>query len=273
MLLPGALDTDLDCDLAEPLAHFAAHGWARVGRALTDEACALLRARADDLMLGRIVHDGLFFQLDAPTGSYDDLRYGKGFEGPSLDYRKVEKLELDPLFRALIESPLFERIARGALGSDGAGDIAIYRAVIFNKGPRGGSELPWHQDGGRFWGVDRAPTVQVWTALDDAPRGAGCLEVVPGTHARGLATPEGGVVPPHLLEAAHAEERALPLPARAGEVLLVHNHLWHRSGRAATGQQRRALTVCYMPATTRCLRTKRAPRRFTRVFARRQEAP
>jgi hypothetical protein len=257
MLLPETAAIDL----APILDHFRAHGWARVGRALSDEGCALLRDRTDDLMLGRVVYPGLFFQLDSDTGSYDDLQYGRGFEGPSLDYRKLEKLELDPDFRTWINNRFFEKIARGVVG-DGA--IAIYRAVLFNKGPRGGSPLPWHQDGGRFWGVDRAPTLQIWTALDDAPEAGGCLEVLSGTHSRGLVTPEGGVVPKNFL-VGDEESRAIPLPARAGEVILVHNHVWHRSLQSRAGR-RRALSVCYMSGATRCLRQKRAPREFVQVF-------
>ena len=270
LLDEGASSPSFAAGLAAGLAHFVEHGFARIGRVLSDEGCALLGERSDDLMLGRVVHPGLFFQLDSATGSYDDLRYGKGFEGPSLDYLKMEKLELDPRFRAWIENPLFERIARSLIGdsdgdSAGTGPLAIYRAVLFNKGPGGGSPLPWHQDGGRFWGVDRAPILQIWTALDDAEAGGGCLEVIPGSHRAGLTTPEGGVVPVALL--ALAEERAIALPARAGEVLLLHNHLWHRSLAGTIGRQRRAFTVCYMSADTRCLRRKRAPRAFTRVFS------
>ncbi|MBL8610962.1 MAG: phytanoyl-CoA dioxygenase, partial [Myxococcales bacterium] len=55
---------------------------------------------------------------------------------------------------------------------------------------------------------------------------------------------------------------------RAGEMILVHTHVWHRSARSTTGKPRRALTVCYMDAATRCLRKKRAPRSFFRVFER-----
>ena len=78
---------------------------------------------------------------------------------------KIEKLEKDPLYLAFMRNPLFERIARAHI--DGA--VALFRAVLFSKPASGGTELPWHQDGGRFWGVDRDPTLQIWTALDDCP--------------------------------------------------------------------------------------------------------
>ena len=258
MLAPGALEIDLRA----PLAAFAANGWARLGIVAHDETLALLRARIDAIMLGEVTYPGLFFQRDTATGRYDDLTYGRGWEGPSLEYRKIEKLEKDPLFRAWIENPLFERVAREVID----GDIAIYRALVFAKSARGGTELPFHQDGGRFWGLDRDPILQIWTALDDAPIEAGCVEVVSGSHAKGLATPLGGLVPAPIVRASDVETRVTTLPAKAGEAILIHNHLWHRSGTNATGRARRAFTVCYMSAATRCLRTKRAPRVFTRVF-------
>jgi phytanoyl-CoA hydroxylase len=148
-------------------------------------------------------------------------------------------------------------------------DVVLYRAVIMSKSASGGTHLPWHQDGGAFWGLDRDPEIQVWTALDDAPENAGCVEILPGTHS-GLATPLGGVVPKEIL-AKHddLEARLVPLPARAGEAILIHNYAWHRSGVNTSGHPRRALSVCYMPATTRCLRKRRAPRQFHRVFTRR----
>jgi hypothetical protein len=249
-------------DLAEPLACFARHGWARLGRVASEEALAGLRARTDDLMLGNVVHEGLFFQKDSGTGRYEDLSFGRGWEGPSLEYRKIEKLEKDDRFRAWMENPLFERVARALI----PGPIAVYRALLFAKSAAGGTALPWHQDGGSFWGLDREPFLQIWTALDDAPEAAGCVECVDASHAGGLATPLGGTIPADVVRAARAEERVFRLPAEAGEAILIHNHLWHRSGTNATGRPRRAFTVCFMSADTRCLRKRKTPRTFTRIF-------
>jgi hypothetical protein len=249
-------------DLAEALAHFEAQGYARLGRVMGDESLAALRQRADAIMLGKITLPGLFFQLDTETGSYHDLVFGRGYEGPSLNYRKIEKLEKDDLFRAWIENPLFERVARALI----AGPIAIYRAVLMTKGSGGGTVLPWHQDGGLFWGLDRDPILQIWTALDDAPVGAGCVEVLPASHKQGLVTPLGGVIPDEHVQRHRAEELRLPLPAVAGEAILLHNHVWHRSLTNGTGKPRRAFSICYMSAATKCTRKKRAPRDFVRVF-------
>jgi phytanoyl-CoA hydroxylase len=258
LLLPASVD------ISAALSDFNRVGYARLGHVLSDEGRLLLGQRLDDLMMARVQVEGLFFQRDAATGRYEDLTFGAGWQGPSLEYRKIEKLERDELFRAWIENELFGRIARAQIGGDEG--VALYRAVVFTKSASGGSVLPWHQDGGNFWGVDRAPTLQIWTALDDAPVESGCVEVVPGTHLRGLATPKGGTIPDAMLEEALSEGRAVKLPARAGESILIHNHLWHRSGANTTGQRRSALSICYMSAATRCLRKRHAPRQFVRLF-------
>jgi hypothetical protein len=252
-----------EATLREALAHYEEHGYARLGKVVDDATLEALRVRIDAIMLGEVVYPGLFFQHDSPTGRYEDAPIGQGWQGPSLSYRKIEKLELDPLFRAHIEDPFFERIARARIGS---GDIAIYRAIVMNKSAAGDSDLPWHQDGGTFWGLDRDPDLQAWTALDDAPLDGGCLEIVPGTHKLGLATPLGGVIPDEIIRAHDGEARKVLIPVVAGEVVLIHNYVWHRSGRTFTGKPRRGLSVCYMSAATRCRRKKRAPRQFVRVF-------
>ena len=257
-LLPGAASLDL----TGPLAHFAEHGYARLGRVLSDVGAEELGARVDQLMMGEIVYPGLFFQKDTETGNYDDLEYKKGYQGPSLNYRKIEKLEKDPLFLAWIENPLFERVARAVY----QGEIAIYRALIFNKARTGGTVLPYHQDGGIYWGLDRDPVLQIWTALDDTPLESGCVEILPGSHHKGFATPLGGLIPKDISLARGGDGDTVFLPARRGESILIHNQVWHRSGVNRTGLPRRAFTVCYISAETRCLRKKRAPRSFVRVF-------
>jgi phytanoyl-CoA hydroxylase len=240
-----------------PLEEHAAQGFARLGQVLSPEEIAGLRLRTEDLMLGRVVHEGLFFQHDPPSGRYEDLDYKRGWIGPSLAYRKLEKLEKDPVFDAAIRHPGFAALARAHHG----GPVTLYRATLWNKVSEGGTELPWHQDGGVFWGVDQPPTLTIWTALDDVPVESGCVELVPGSHKAGFATPAGGTIPAALVD----EARAVPLPAVAGESILLHNHVHHRSRLNRTGGPRRALSVCYMSASTRCLR-KKNPRAFPVVF-------
>ena len=275
-----------DDDVAAALAQLAEHGWARLRRRAPASSLDELRGRADAIMAGATAREGLFFQHDSPSGAYADLRFGDGWVGPSPAYRKIEGLDRDPVFHRWIASDVVAAVARAAI----TGPVAVARAVLWTKAARhrdagagadtspadaganpvvsidgaGGTELPWHQDGGKFWGLSGQPTLQLWTALDDAPLASGCVEVVPGTHHGGLATAEGGTVP-HELTAPRAAD-IVTLPAVAGEILLLHNLVWHRSGRNRTPHARRALSVCLMSAAITCTRRKRAPRQFVRLW-------
>jgi ectoine hydroxylase-related dioxygenase (phytanoyl-CoA dioxygenase family) len=261
MIAPMAVRVLSTTERDAAVAAFATDGYAVLPGLLAADDAAALANRAEAIMTGAVDPAPFFFQHDAATGRYEDLTYGHGFIGPSRAYRKLEHLERDPAFHAWLAHPALAPLVEAILG---AAAITLYRAVLWNKIERGGTELPWHQDGGRFWGVAPAPILQLWTALDDAPAEAGCVEVIAGSHRGGLATPEGGTIPDGLV--APLGHLARPLPARRGDVLLLHNHLWHRSRRNATGTPRRALSACYMPATTRCTRTRGRPRTFVRMF-------
>lgn len=258
MLLPETQSLPL----AGVLHDFQRRGFARLGPILSDEGARELGARADRLMSGAEAHPGIFYQHDSPSGRYDELKFGEGWVGPSPRYRKLERLERDPLFLSWIQNALFERITRALLGDR----VTLYRSVLWNKAPHRGMAVPWHQDDGRFWGLDRPPFVQIWTALDDASVASGCLEVVPGSHKLGLATAEGGTVTDARLQALNAEDTAVSLPARRGEAILVHNHIWHRTGRNVSAAPRKALSISFLHADTRCTRRRRAPRRFLPLF-------
>lgn len=252
--------------LAEAISSWRRDGFALLPGAIDAATVARLRERADALMSGALDPARYFFQHDAASGRYEDAPLGEGWVGPSPAYRKIEKLERDEVFGAFIVNPLFEAIARAVIGPT---DIALYRAILMNKraahdGVAGGTELPWHQDGGRLWGLSAEPELQLWTALDDAPLAAGGLRFARGTHHDGVATALGGAVPESLAAARTLD--VVELPARAGDVVLIHNLVWHASGLNTTDRPRRAFSVCFMPATTRCVRTRKAPRQFPRVF-------
>lgn len=247
----------------EAIAQYREHGFARLGRVVDDAALAALRARVDDLMLGRVRHEGLFFQLDAASGDWRDAPLGLGWQGPSLRYRKLEKLELDERFRALMRADAIAPLIHALV----APPVRLYRAIVFNKAEDGGSEIPWHQDAGRLWGLSKDPSVQVWIALDAAPVDGGCLEFVPGSHRWGLASPLGGIVGESAVDDARAEERRVAVPVAAGEAILLHNLVWHRSGKTMTGKRRLAFSACFLDGETRCVRKHKTPRRFFEVFA------
>lgn len=245
------------------LEDFAAQGFARLGKVLTPEGANALAQRAVEIMESEFAVPGVFYQPEPESRQFEHIEFGAGWQGPSVRYRKLERLEVDPLFASWIENPLFERLALAHLGDQ----ITLYRTVLWNKAAHGGMAVPWHQDDGRFWGLDQSPSLQIWTALDPAGPDAGCLEVMPGSHLHGLASREGGTVRPEALAAAHADTQKHALVAEQGESILVHNHLWHRTGSNKTGQPRRALSISFLAGDTRCRRKRRRPRTFKPMFS------
>lgn len=223
-------------------------GWVRLGVVLDATELATLQQRIDAIMLGQVHYPELRFQLDT-GGAYEDLPDpdARG-AGATLVYRKLQGLEADPLIRGVIQRPIFRNICGRHYGDHAS--ISIFRAMMMNKPAQQGTHLPWHQDGGDVWKLDRDPLVTTWIALDDATRANGCVEVIPGTHRLGLLSTNGSTVQPADVERYCPEEAVVPLELKAGEGLLLHNWLIHRSGINHTNAPRRALSACYMDGRT-----------------------
>jgi phytanoyl-CoA hydroxylase len=228
--------------------HFEEQGYLRLGHVAGDDGLAALQQRIDDIMLGRVRYEHMRLQLfDEETGQ---LRRTMGNEVATLSYRRIDDLEQDPVFLAYMQSPVFREIARCCIGDE----VSVFRSMFMNKPAKWMQELAWHQDVGAGWGIDRDPIVTVWTALDTATTGNGCMQVVPGSHRQGVINER------HFLDEEerrlHAPEDAvIDLEAEAGEAILLHNYLLHRSGPNPTEHPRRAFSVTYMEAETRTLDT------------------
>jgi hypothetical protein len=224
-------------------------GFLRLGRTLDEAALAGLSERIDDYMLGRRREDGLMMQLDL-GGDYGAMApMTLGFKGPRLDYRKIEGLERDERFLAFMRHPCFRAVCARVYGA--GAPVSAFRAMFMNKPAGKGTVLPWHQDGGGIWDLDRDPLVTSWTALDDATIENGCVEVVPGSHRLGLLSAHGHTISAEQIDAYCAAERVVHLEVKAGESVLLHNWTLHRSGINRTSNSRRAFSVCYMDGRTR----------------------
>jgi phytanoyl-CoA hydroxylase len=227
-------------------------GYLALGKLLSDEELAALQQRIDDIMLGKaaVDYDRLLMQLDSKDGQYEHAGIqSKGFKGATLAYRKIQDLEHDPLFMDYMQRPLFQQICERVYGSDTP--IAAFRAMFMNKPAHQGTLLPWHQD--RWSYLDRDPLITVWTALDPATIANGCVEVIPGSHRFGLINPEhmSGYLNEEQIARFTTNAKTVYLELKAGEAVLLHNWLLHRSDTNATDIARRAFSVCYMDARTR----------------------
>lgn len=232
----------------EQWAEFDRNGFVSLGHVVSADDVAALAARADDLAAGRVLRPNVQFQLD--TGSaYDDLSVAVDkLEEPTLLYRKIQGLEHDELFRKVLDLPIVREVCGRMYGAHAG--TSIFRAMIMNKPAGQGTILPWHQDGGDVWGLDRDPLVTLWLAIDPATPANGCVEVIPGTHRLGVLTSYGSTLTDESAAQHCSPERVVPMLAEAGEMFLLHNWTIHRSGVNPSTQPRRAFTTCLMDART-----------------------
>jgi len=228
-------------------------GWLRLGRIDAQELQAL-QERIDAIMLGEadIDYDRVLMQLDSDGGDYGSLgAQTRGHKGRSLNYRKIQDLERDPVFWEYMRRPLFADIARRVYGDR---PVAIHRAMFMNKPAGRGTVLPMHQD--RWTAYDRDPELTIYTALDPATRANGCVEIVPRSHHELINRdhPSGFLTPEQATEHAPPERR-IALELEAGEVALLHNWTLHGSDVNRSEQSRRAFSLCLMDADTRSAET------------------
>ncbi|MBX3012824.1 MAG: phytanoyl-CoA dioxygenase family protein [Caldilineaceae bacterium] len=240
--------------IATTLSHFSEQqhqqfmeeGYLRLGRLLDADDLAALQQRIDAIMLGKLPYPAMHFQLDGTTGEYKNLPPDSpGHKGATLHYRRITGLEEDPLFLAYIQHPLVRALTQRYIGEE----VSIFRAMFMNKPAHHGTILPWHQDIGEGWGLDRNPIITIWTALDDATVANGCMQIVPGSHQLGVLNPQHFVTATD--QARYTQEQdVIDLEVAAGEAVLLHNFLLHRSGVNQTATPRRAFSVAYMDAAT-----------------------
>ena len=232
---------------------YSRDGFLRLGKVLEPEELEALKQRADDLALGHVKNPNVQMQLDT-GGAYEELPGAVGsFERGTALYRKVQGLEADELFSRLVRHPLFLEICARLYGQHAP--VSIFRAMVMNKPAGQGTILPWHQDGGDVWALDRDPLITIWVALDPATQANGCMEIVPGTHRLGLLSTFGSTVGDEDVMRHCPPERVQPLEVEAGHAVLLHNWLIHRSGVNPSPVPRRAFTACYMDGRTQSILT------------------
>ena len=242
----------------EELNTFYEQGYVRLGKVVPDATIEALCERIDDIMLGNVHYDNMLMQLCPSAGESELSKQTKEFKGSSLKYRKIQDLEQDTLFLAYMQNPLFRDLTQKIVGEE----IAIFRAMFFNKPAERGVLINWHQDGAGGWGLDIRPRVTVWTALDATSVANGCLQIIPGSH-KSLIPQQGDQLSAEEREIHAPDSKRLYLEMEMGEVVLLDNWTLHRSEVNTTNRPRRAFSVCYIDAATRQLSTGRG---YPKVF-------
>ncbi len=211
-----------------------------------------LQERIDQIMLGTadVDYDQIWMQLDTDSGNYEDLGWGgNGFQGATLDYRKIQGLEADQCFLDFITSSFFVQLCERVYGPNLP--ITSFRTMFMNKAAGKGTWLPWHQDRWNF--LDQDPLLTVWIPLDVATLENGCVQIIRKSHRKGLINPEhssGFLTETQAVAHALAAD-IVPILVEPGDLVVLHNHLLHASDKNRTSSARRALSVCYMNGYTK----------------------
>jgi phytanoyl-CoA hydroxylase len=109
--------------------------------------------------------------------------------GQTMRLRKVQEIFLVcRAFADVTASPKILDITEDLIGPE----IYYHSSKLMCKPAHGGRRKPWHQDFA-YWADMNTQQVTVWYAIDPATRANGCMQVIPGSHKRGL-------IPHHNLE-------------------------------------------------------------------------
>ncbi len=150
----------------------------------------------------------------------------------------------------LYHKPLLD-IAESLIG----GNIQLYHDQALYKPANNGGPIPWHQDNA-YWRCQPAGLVSIWIALDDADEENGCMNVIPGSHARGAlehsrAKTGDGNTSAILMTSQVDDSKAVPIPLTAGHAMVHHCLMFHTTRPNYSNRDRRAMVIHYMPVGTR----------------------
>jgi ectoine hydroxylase-related dioxygenase (phytanoyl-CoA dioxygenase family) len=186
-------------------------------------------------------------------GKFKPLFKGEAEDGTQTAVYQIRAAHLkDPAFNRLIrELRILDRV-ESLIGPD----LQVVLCQGLYKPPRTGGEIFWHQDDYYFRVSKPNAVVSCWIALDDATVDYGCMWVIPGGHGKieehvRVGTQGSGYTGVRMAQVDEAAGVAVQL--KAGQCMLHHGSLPHRTLTNTTDTYRRALSIHYMDATARPL--------------------
>ena len=157
--------------------------------------------------------------------------------------------DLDPVFADVSHNADFETLSRGI----GMADPLLLQSMVICKQPYIGGEVNTHQDS-TFIYTEPETCTGFWLALEDATVENGCMWAAPGGHRSGLRqrfVRDGDGMNMITLEEDALPECTMPLPAKAGTLVLLHGRLPHLSAPNRSASSRYAYAVHYVDGTAR----------------------
>jgi phytanoyl-CoA hydroxylase len=198
---------------------------------LIDRVVELTNAadRGDDVGGALVVAEAALADVPTPAG-----RLSKVF--------RLHRQE--PLFNALATDPtLLERVA-DIIGPD----LDCFLSQFIFKHP-GALGQPWHQDS-YYFRMSPSPQVGAWLAVTEARLDNGPLWVVPGSHLEPVhesveRDPREHANPFYVEIQGADTDGEIPVLMQAGDLLVFHSHLRHRSTDNSSNDNRAAVVFHY----------------------------
>lgn len=151
----------------------------------------------------------------------------------------VHLVKHSPALRAFCGSQLFVDLCLDLVGPD----TRLYWDQAVYKRPHGAEPVLWHQDNGYTY-VEPQAYLTCWVAITDATLDNGCVWVLPAAHRAGTlahrSTPMG-------FECAEDPDGAVPVPVRAGSIVVFSSLTPHTTRHNVTGDVRKAYIVQFAP--------------------------
>ena len=127
---------------------------------------------------------------------------------------------------------------------------------FFVKYPNDGSEVPWHQDS-QYWPLSPERTVTAWLAIYDTDATNAAMQVIRGSHKKGVYTHHINDAPNLVLQKEVDaneidQENIVTLDMKAGEISLHDSRLIHGSGPNTSDLRRCGITMRYCPTEVKC---------------------
>ncbi len=134
-------------------------------------------------------------------------------------------------------------------------DIVCWTSQVFCKIPHDPKSVPFHQDAS-YWPLTPARTVSAWLAIDDSDQENACVQVIPGTHKKGLlewSKVEGDVVLDQEINGFESYGRPARIELRAGEFSIHADLLAHGSDPNKSDRRRCGYVLRYCPPSVKPL--------------------
>lgn len=241
---------------------FEIHPWSRDFRWTAGSACSHIGRECRDEFeeRGFFVLDGLFSadEVAAVTRETDRCqesvrRYLSRLPGGRLHSSEEGAITFaqhlvtkSPALREIVTDPRLLGIVADLIGPDANlhWDQAVY------KMPDKPQLFPWHQDNGYSFVVPEQ-YLSLWLALTDTGEESGCLWMAPGFHKYGVLWHEP--LSPVWIQCFDDCAEKVPVPVRAGSLVVFSSLTPHKSGENLGGDTRKAYLIEYAGQGARLL--------------------